>query len=1082
MREEKTKYILRHNTEVTWRTYNPILLSGEIGISEYTHEDNTVESLFKIGDGVTPWNDLPFTQPKTDTTLTLPYVAADAAAVGTRINYLAEEIATLKATCVEITSFTIAPGYTEAGTTLGRIILSWTYDNYSTIVSQTINGVTISPDIRSLTVEGEFTQNTVFNLVVTDGAENVKTAQVKLEVLMPVFYGVSALPSSYTEGFVYGLTKVLPTKEEFEFSTSSAESEYIYFCAPDSFGTCTFFHRGFEGGVQFVQQIQLHLSDTYVEPYNIYRSDYPGLGNTRLRVTFSTGPQTGLTISQTLPAGGTDGQVLMKASNQDYDTYWATLARELPPGGDTGSVLTKRSNVTGDVEWANFSGSLPPVTNRDNGKILKVTHGYWQTGSETQELPPAFPEDSGKVLTTDGSTSTWADIPSQLPAVTSADEGDVLVVDGSGRWIKKPVIYEGAVVYEGAGAPTYAVICKKGDFYRDTTNNKLYFCWRYISPDPTTATELTGVTLTLRSTAYYPEEGLEDYSVGYNHFGLIDGRKIDRLWVADNVIKLNAYERNSSGQAVYYTYTICDGNVEDRSSIPISPKTIAFNGNASVVTDVPLVSWFIGNAASMSGTGSYWVEIVAKPDSGFPTVTADDNGKIAVVRSGAWDKEYPEWTATHHGTGAPVGSIMATPGDFYRDDSSNELYQCTNYVDPSNITNLNGLTVHFKDVTNSKIPLGVNLDGYRTSGGGRKYTFDLQFICNSVQYYSMRNNTGNVQIRYQVNGTTEEYNACRYQGLPVLWYNSAYQTITFTGGTDVTDLQLVQIIVNSSDSISGTGSQWVKLCPQESTLPEPQLADEGKVVSVSNAQYALTTPVTYENLEGAGAPTASTTASMGQIYIDISSGEAYYCTNYQDPTSITSLEDLQYTFDSDIIFPATIPSSYPETLFEYEADFTYSYETVDANDNPITVLRDGLKVKGVVDQITIQVETEEEGVYDSEDVTIYKLIYIYDDEGTPTEEIAYNTGNLYEQVETPLWTHEGMREILFGNSGDDLENGFYIDFLNTNGNFYGYGSTWLRLSTFNRLPAVTVADDGKIPIVDNGEWTLVLLSSLLGGN
>jgi len=75
-----------------------------------------------------------------------------------------------------------------------------------------------------------------------------------------------------------------------------------------------------------------------------------------------------------------------------------------------------------------------------------------------------------------------------------------------------------------------------------------------------------------------------------------------------------------------------------------------------------------------------------------------------------------------------------------------------------------------------------------------------------------------------------------------------------------------------------------------------------------------------------------------------------------------------------------------------------------------------------------------------------------------------------------------MHVIQFGDSGTDIENNEFISFLIENGNFSGYGTSWLRLSTFNRLPAVTAADDGKIPIVSNGEWTLVLLNDLLGGN
>ena len=957
MREEKSKYVLRHNTEQTWQLYNPILLSGEIGLSEYTHEDNTIQTLFKIGDGTTPWNDLPFVQPKTDTTLTLPYVAADAAAVGARIGYLDSELQTLKQTCVEIQDFSIMPKYTEAGVTLGVIVLSWVLDNYSTIVSQTINGVSISPEVRSLTLEGEFTQSTTFNLIVTDGIGNVKTAQTKLEVLYPVFYGVSTAQTTYSEGFVYGLSKVIPTKEEFEFSTASAESEYIYFCAPDSYGECTFFHRGFEGGVQYVDSVSLHLSETLVETYNIYRSDYPGLGNTRLRVTFSTGPHTDLTIEPTLPSGGTQGQILMKASNQDYDTYWANLPKEVPNGGTTGQVLAKRSDATGDLEWKDFEGALPNVSSVDNGKILKVTNGRWDVGSEARELPNMMPEDSGKFLMTDNGEPSWAEIPSQLPATSAADEGDVLVVDGSGRWIKKPVTYEGAVVHEGSGAPTYTVVCKKGDFYRDTTNNKLYFCWRYISPDPSTATELTGVTLTLRSTAYYPEEGLENYSVSYNYFGLIDGRKIDRLYVEDDVIKLNAYELNSFSQRVYYTYTICNGNVEDRSNIPITARTIAFNENASVITDIPLVSWFLGNAASMSGTGSYWVEVVAKPDAGFPTVTSDDNGKIAVVRSGAWDKEYPQWTATYHGTGAPTGSIVAKVGDFYRDDSSNELYQCTQYT----------------------------------------------------------SNT----------------------------------------------------------------SQWVKLCPQESILPEPTYIDEGKVLTVgSSANYELQLPSVYENTLAPGAPTTSLVASEGDVYIDTTTGESYACTSYTPFSELTTLEDAVYTFDENVVFPETPTGvTYPYTLFEYDAAFSY-----ESNGTP----RDGLRIKGIVDelQISIQVYDEDTEQFNTETETIevYQLIYIYDDNGTETEEIVYDTANQYELTPLPIWTYQDTRYLTFGSTGDDIDNMTYIEWLLSVGIFTGYGSTWLHLSTERRLPEVTQADDGKILIVQNGQWVMVPLSSLLGGN
>ena len=41
------------NTSSSWSTLNPILLKGELGF-----ESDTLA--FKVGDGVTPWNDLPY--------------------------------------------------------------------------------------------------------------------------------------------------------------------------------------------------------------------------------------------------------------------------------------------------------------------------------------------------------------------------------------------------------------------------------------------------------------------------------------------------------------------------------------------------------------------------------------------------------------------------------------------------------------------------------------------------------------------------------------------------------------------------------------------------------------------------------------------------------------------------------------------------------------------------------------------------------------------------------------------------------------------------------------------------------------
>lgn len=51
-----------------------------------------------------------------------------------------------------------------------------------------------------------------------------------------------------------------------------------------------------------------------------------------------------------LPPGGTTGQALIKASDDDYDGEWGE-ATGVPPGGTTGQALVKQSGTDGDADW-----------------------------------------------------------------------------------------------------------------------------------------------------------------------------------------------------------------------------------------------------------------------------------------------------------------------------------------------------------------------------------------------------------------------------------------------------------------------------------------------------------------------------------------------------------------------------------------------------------------------------------------------------------------------------------------------------------------------------------------------------------
>lgn len=53
----ETKFILRNDTAENWAKNNPVLALGEPGV---VTEAKKGEGVLKIGDGITPWNQLKF--------------------------------------------------------------------------------------------------------------------------------------------------------------------------------------------------------------------------------------------------------------------------------------------------------------------------------------------------------------------------------------------------------------------------------------------------------------------------------------------------------------------------------------------------------------------------------------------------------------------------------------------------------------------------------------------------------------------------------------------------------------------------------------------------------------------------------------------------------------------------------------------------------------------------------------------------------------------------------------------------------------------------------------------------------------
>ena len=77
----------------------------------------------------------------------------------------------------------------------------------------------------------------------------------------------------------------------------------------------------------------------------------------------------GLVIQNGLPAGGADGQVLAKASDESYDAEWIDPPSSVPTGGIMGQVLTKPTSIVGDMAWED------PVIGKGDGTKSAMTQG-----------------------------------------------------------------------------------------------------------------------------------------------------------------------------------------------------------------------------------------------------------------------------------------------------------------------------------------------------------------------------------------------------------------------------------------------------------------------------------------------------------------------------------------------------------------------------------------------------------------------------------------------------------------------------------------------------------------------------------
>ena len=181
---------------------------------------------------------------------------------------------------ITITSFNISKSIAELGEIVANLKLTWSYSKDP--VLQKLDNNILENNIREYIIDSDIVTNRTFRLEVNDGKTTV-SRNAAINFYNGRYHGVSN-SENYDSDFILTLNKTLTNSRNCNFTVDCGIGQYIFFAIPTRFGTPAFSVGGFEGGFSLVNTLYYTNSFGYTESYDIYRSDYSGLGNTTVVV------------------------------------------------------------------------------------------------------------------------------------------------------------------------------------------------------------------------------------------------------------------------------------------------------------------------------------------------------------------------------------------------------------------------------------------------------------------------------------------------------------------------------------------------------------------------------------------------------------------------------------------------------------------------------------------------------------------------------------------------------------------------------------------------------------------------------
>ena len=174
----------------------------------------------------------------------------------------------------------VTPNIAERGEIIPEVEFSWEYNK--NIISQKLDNIDISPDIRSITLSN-IRQTISKSLWATDG-KSTKTTTMAIQFKLASYYGVSNKTTITSDDIINSFTRDFNFQKGSSVTITAQDNQYIYFMLPKSMGQVQFYVGGFEGGFQVVDSNFQFTKNGATNSYILYRSDNLGLGTTTINI------------------------------------------------------------------------------------------------------------------------------------------------------------------------------------------------------------------------------------------------------------------------------------------------------------------------------------------------------------------------------------------------------------------------------------------------------------------------------------------------------------------------------------------------------------------------------------------------------------------------------------------------------------------------------------------------------------------------------------------------------------------------------------------------------------------------------